>query len=223
MRENSSTESRDSSSACLVLARPGHDIARRSSNLLLLLLASLAGIASSACQSGGVGDPCIPEDEYVASFPGYQATEVNVESQSFQCETRVCLVANFRGRVSCPYGQATANANQCFLPGASKAQPDPSLAVTAVVSPQLLERRPEQAVYCSCRCDGPDPAARYCQCPSGFTCQKLVQDIGKGKAQLAGSYCIKEGTEVTDIQKVNNGNPCDSTVQNCGDAHPYGI
>jgi ankyrin repeat protein len=33
---------------------------------------------------------------------------VNVESRSFQCETRLCLAANFQGRVSCPYGQSLA-------------------------------------------------------------------------------------------------------------------
>src|SRR5215471_20754396 len=89
-----------------------HDeaILRRLPTNLLLLITALTGIISSACESGGVGDPCIPEDEYKKNFSGYAETEVNVESRSFQCETRVCLVANFRGRVSCPYGQPPTSA-----------------------------------------------------------------------------------------------------------------
>ena len=67
------------------------------------------GLRSRLPEPGGVGDPCIPEDEYQTAFTGYGETEVNVESRSFQCETRVCLVNHFRGRVSCPYGQSEAD------------------------------------------------------------------------------------------------------------------
>ncbi|RYE80948.1 MAG: hypothetical protein EOO74_01295 [Myxococcales bacterium] len=74
----------------------------------IVVLASVA-VALSAfaggCQTGGVGDPCTPEDEYQPAFSGFAPGEVNVESRSFQCETRVCLVNHFRGRVSCPLGQ----------------------------------------------------------------------------------------------------------------------
>ena len=57
---------------------------RRIPSNLFLLLAALAGVASSACQSGGVGDPCIPEDEYKENFAGFKVTEENVESRSYQ-------------------------------------------------------------------------------------------------------------------------------------------
>ena len=75
----------------------------------LLGAASVAAIASLplACQSGGVGDPCTPEDEYSPQFSGFKVTEENIESRSFQCETRICLVNHFQGRVSCPLGQET--------------------------------------------------------------------------------------------------------------------
>jgi hypothetical protein len=63
-------------------------------------------LTGTGCQSTGVGDPCTPEQEYDPSFLGFAATEVSVESKSFQCQTRLCLVNHFRGRVSCPYGQA---------------------------------------------------------------------------------------------------------------------
>ena len=87
------------------------------------------GVLAVGCQSGGIGDPCTPEDEYQQYFSGYEVTEVNIESKSFQCETRLCLVNHFQGRVSCPYGQTDAQAktggvaeNQlCHIPGTSDA------------------------------------------------------------------------------------------------------
>src|SRR6187549_2052480 len=63
------------------------------------------GSLPAACQSGGVGDPCTPEDEYNPDFAGFKVTEENIESRSFQCATRICLVNHFQGRVSCPLGQ----------------------------------------------------------------------------------------------------------------------
>ena len=65
----------------------------------------LAVIEGTGCQATGVGDPCTPEQEYHTSFAGFDEKEVNVESKSFQCQTRLCLVNHFRGRVSCAYGQ----------------------------------------------------------------------------------------------------------------------
>ena len=72
--------------------------------VLAAVAASLSAFAGG-CQSGGVGDPCTPEDEYQPEFSGFAPSEINVELRSFQCETRVCLVNHFRGRVSCPLGQ----------------------------------------------------------------------------------------------------------------------
>jgi hypothetical protein len=168
------------------------------------------------CESGGVGEPCTPEDEYQEDFSGFAVTEVNVESRSFQCETRVCLVNHFQGRVSCPYGQtaeeATAGTGNCKIPGSTD-------KITVPVESQLVARRTSQTVYCSCRCDGEDANARYCECPSGYGCVKLVDDIGKGGGQLAGSYCIKDGTDFN--QATLNRTKCDPLSQNCGD--PNGI
>ncbi len=66
-----------------------------------------AGAALPAsCQTGGIGDPCTPEDEYRGQFAGFQLTQENIESRSFQCESRICLVNFFQGRVSCPAGQS---------------------------------------------------------------------------------------------------------------------
>jgi len=206
----------------------------------LLTITLLAGLANSACEAGGVGDPCIPEDEYRRNFSGYAETEVNVESRSFQCETRVCLVANFAGRVSCPYGQAgdvmggTATVKEgllpedyCYLPGTKQQPPN---KITVPVKPQLMARTPDKAVYCSCRCAGPQSNVQYCDCPSGYLCQKLVDAYGTtGGAQLAGSYCIKDGTQVPDPGKIPQDNCSDPgkyapRPQGCGlDKHPAGI
>src|SRR5690349_5640823 len=73
---------------------------------------------SLACEEGGVGDPCIPEFEFDPNFPGFSKDEISIESRSFQCRTRVCLVANFQGRVSCKYGQNTGTAagDRCRTP-----------------------------------------------------------------------------------------------------------
>jgi hypothetical protein len=211
------------------VARRPHvkDTVRRNSNTFTLFFVAVAGVASAACQSGGVGDPCVPEDEYTKTFSGYAANESNVESQSFQCETRVCLVANFRGRVSCPYGQADdKDPNRaCYIPGTDAIQDNriiPKVDGWIASAPGAPNgRKADQAVYCSCRCDGPDPGARYCDCPSGFVCQKLIEDIGKGRAQLAGSYCIKEGTQVTDPSALQGAGECQPPV--CGDPQPYGV
>lgn len=174
------------------------------------ILAAVLGLAALGCESGGVGDPCTPEDEYLQDFNGFSFEEVNIESKSFQCETRVCIVNHFQGRVSCPYGQeevdlslAPTDPKRCRVPGtngettATPADGGPDINIDEIrvpVSPQFKERAAVDTVYCSCRCAGPDPNARYCECPSGYECAEIVKDTGLGKAQLAGSYCVKAGT-----------------------------
>src|SRR5689334_9307103 len=79
--------------------------------LLGLFSIAAVGALPLACQSGGIGDPCIPEDEYSAGFAGFKVTEENIESRSFQCSTRICLVNHFQGRTTCPEGQAAPEAD----------------------------------------------------------------------------------------------------------------
>ena len=85
--------------------------------LLAVLSVGALGVVPVACQSGGVGDPCTPEDEYSATFAGFHTDLANIESRSFQCATRICLVNHFQGRVSCPLGQdatpMTGTIQQC--------------------------------------------------------------------------------------------------------------
>lgn len=175
----------------------------------------------AGCQTGGVGDPCTPEDEYQAGFNGFSVNEVNVESRSFQCETRVCLVNHFQGRVSCPYGNTQSSANamrnppppDCVIPGSND-------KITVAVDPQIVGRQARDAVYCSCRCDGPDANARYCECPSGFACEHLVDKLPLGKGgQLAGSYCIRENTAYT-TAVVSDVCRYDDPNKECGEVSP---
>jgi hypothetical protein len=167
-----------------------------------LLASALLGLLPLACQPGGVGDPCTPEDEYNVNFSGYDPKEVNIESKSFQCETRVCLVNHFQGRVSCKYGQdappaagamPSASFGNCIVPGSDGT--NASNVIQQAVTPQLHDRTADKAVYCSCRCDGDDKSARYCKCPSGYACTHLVDQLPLGGSQLAGSYCVRDNTD----------------------------
>ena len=177
-----------------------------------LLATAMLSLFPLACQPGGVGDPCTPEDEYNPEFSGYNVGESTAEARSFQCETRLCLVDHFRGRVSCKYGQAAPAAGadpstaNCKVPG------DPDKAINKKVDAQYLERQADKAVYCSCRCDGADKNARYCKCPSGFACKDSIPNLGIGDAQLAGSYCIRNGSEYD----ASNAPTTTCTAPNCG-------
>jgi hypothetical protein len=179
-------------------------------------------LAAFSCESGGVGDPCIPEDEYDPAFPGFDEKENNAESRSFQCETRVCLVNNFRGRVSCPYGQNDPNGDPVagVDPTADTCTtPDGTFPVAAPVNPQLIARRPGNSVYCSCRCNGSDPNARYCECPEGFDCREVLPDLGLGKEQLAGGYCVRSGSFVQNPDRDIDQTPCNWNDKDCGDSN----
>lgn len=191
-----------------------------SSHLMLAVVA--LGLVAMGCESGGVGDPCIPEDEYNPQFSGFSLEEVNVESRSFQCETRVCLVNKFQGRVSCPYGATNVEdtSGQCPIPGTDPTSTEQVDKVQVQVAPQFKDRREDDAVYCSCRCanaqGGTDDGANYCECPSGFSCEKLVDDVGLGGTQLAGSYCVREGTNTP-----QTGEFCSAASGNCPPKYDY--
>ncbi|MBX3190261.1 MAG: hypothetical protein KF819_24895 [Labilithrix sp.] len=200
----------------------------------LLLGAGLIAAVTPGCADEGVGDPCTPEQEYNADFIGFDEKEVNVESKSFQCRTRICLVNHFRGRASCPYGQsaegnAPAGAKAgCLIPGTSQAvtgltdpnKPDSfrDQRKKAAVPAQCVDRNADKAVYCSCRCadiNGQKPSDQvFCDCPDGFVCEQLVTSIGQGNEGLTGSYCIKVGTSFNKDSACNQGD-CDPVARKC--------
>jgi hypothetical protein len=134
--------------------------------LLALVSVGALGLVPIACQSGGVGDPCTPEDEYSSTFSGFNVDEENIESRSFQCSTRLCLVNHFQGRVSCPLGQDATNLVSCAtdktacatLPG------NKSCIKSEVYSPTCLTV-----------CPAGEPDCTLTPCPTGLSCNN---DLG---------------------------------------------
>jgi hypothetical protein len=197
-------------------------------------------LSGTGCQSTGVGDPCTPEKEYDPTFAGFVEQEVSTEGESFQCQTRLCLVNHFQGRATCPYGQdksgdpippATA---ACVTPGINAKVTGPlnnmgqpiSAAVGEAVSPQCTERTKDQTVYCSCRCadiNGTQNGGNFCNCPSGFTCTQLVSSLSAASDQgLTGAYCIKAGTAFDSSSGVSTCTPCGQNGLDCGNANNTG-
>lgn len=132
-----------------------------------------------------VGEPCVPRPEADPMFGSFSEQDLFFEHGNATCGADlVCFVNHFRGRTGCPYGQ------DCKTPGGQ--------SVTKTVLPQCTDRRPKDAVYCSCRCanaagkttDGDS----YCACPSGFSCEQLVLPISSDPS-VGGAYCVKTGTE----------------------------
>ncbi|MEN9581039.1 MAG: hypothetical protein RJA70_4048, partial [Pseudomonadota bacterium] len=131
------------------------------------------------------------------------------------------LVNNFQGRVSCPHGQLASPAPGGTAGGETDGRkcmtPDGTERVEVAVKRQLAKRIPENAVYCSCRCKapaGPKSNAPLCECPDGFKCEDLLSDYGFGDRQLAGSYCVRQGTQVEAPSQIDPAE-CGTGVPEC--------
>lgn len=189
----------------------------RSIFAVIAVAAGLTVLAGPGCKATGVGDPCTPEQEFDETFTGFDVDQVNVESKSFQCQTRLCLVNHFQGLTHCPYGQDdTGKSNQVGVDGCKVPTGTGKEVIgqggKRAVFPQCLPRLADKTVYCSCRCANingkTDDGANYCQCPDGFSCTQLVTSIGGGDVGLTGAYCIKSGT---DYDRNTISNPCKPT------------
>jgi hypothetical protein len=169
----------------------------------LFLPAALACGSSQGLEPpANVGAACTPSAEQSPEFSGFDVREVTVDAGG--CGAAVCLVNHFEGRVSCPFGQLEGE-DACTVPRTD----DP---VVVGVSAQYAQRRAADTVYCSCRCQGPDPAGSYCECPDGFECRSLVPSIGVAPS-IEGSYCIKAGTAYDPASVF--GERCNETTGNC--------
>ena len=124
-------------------------------------------LSFSACESRGVGDPCIPE-----ALPrgGVVANELYVESGSAQCRTRTCVAFNFGGNPACVYDEDLTCPDECD--GDCRTREDVLLHV-----------------HCSCRCRGGSETADLptCACGEGFHCVDRL-DVVSG-APVDG-YCV---------------------------------
>jgi hypothetical protein len=131
---------------------------------------------SSGPNALGLGEVCVPTDENFPNFSGFSEMEVNIATGDPQCASGVCVVNEFQGRVTCPDGNL--DGGDCFTPLGEW--------VTVPVSPALPERPAEDAVFCSCRCDGSRDAAPFCECPRGMVCEPIIRSrVGESE-----SYCI---------------------------------
>jgi hypothetical protein len=147
---------------------------------------ALAPAYLQGCAQTGVGAPCTPEQEYDPTFLGFAVGEVNVESKSFDCQTRLCLANHFQGRVTCPYGQKKdgsppivnsdgtvpkdPNGNpigSCQLPGSGPAKADGSIPPNQAIVGTATDTTDGKTVEPQCGTrtgGGNNPTAVYCSC-----------------------------------------------------------
>lgn len=175
----------------------------------------VVGSSQIGCASTGVGDPCTPESEFDTNGGGAVLSDLGIDLNSTQCDTRVCLQHYFQGRITCPFGnkaggQATAGATclpvsgmpglytltgaypgELCCPVVGDASQKP---INKPVAPECAGRAPTDAVYCTCRCDVPagvdKSQVKLCTCDKGFQCVPLFTNpalpIGR-----QGSYCVR--------------------------------
>ncbi len=173
---------------------------------LLGLLVSFAALGLMGCPGAGIGDPCVPEDEYRENFAGFKLTEENIESRSFPCQSRICLVNHFQGRVSCPQGQdvptpcnddgdCTASSadydvgTTCTFAGAVVTDCDPTPCGDKGADPANCNQGDGTNPACnSLRCN---QKGRYCECENETHCPENYHCDGELK-QCVTSVCSKE-------------------------------
>ncbi len=177
-------------------------------SLLAVVSVGALGLVPLACDSGGVGDPCTPEDEYQTQFPGFKVTEENIETRSFQCQTRICLVNHFQGRVSCPAGQAPPQ--QCTGTSDTRCPDGESCVLAETYAPACTPCDPSDPTCVdTCQAGGfanpCDATSHYCGCTTGqtisdvnFYCEPTTVCSGTNCPQVLNSYtCHQPATPTT--------------------------
>ena len=173
-----------------------------------------AGAASTDSPSGtdstklAVGEVCVPPLEHSPRFNGFALDLVTVQDEADDCASGICLIQRFRGRVSCPLGNES---QPCFLPGSNE-------LVAVAVEAQLVSRPPSSSATCSCRCAGPGPGP-FCECGADQECVHMLDDLGLGENELAGSYCVPRGA--TDGPAPRDDEPsCAQFPEQCASDRP---
>src|SRR5436190_17983965 len=101
--------------------------------------AGVDGSAEAGAEGGVIGVPCVRVDEKDPAFAGSNEQEVVLEDKNPDCPGAICLLNHFRGRATCPYGQAAdggapPRSTPCVAPGTST-------PVAKAVAPQCADRR----------------------------------------------------------------------------------
>lgn len=188
---------------------------KRSNFLGMSFVVALAGL-QLGCPSGNIGDPCIPEEEYRENFAGFSLTEENIESRSFQCKSRICLVNHFQGRVSCPNGQGEprhcTNDGECQLPDTCKdagvvAPPcDPAACGSDGADPNNCNHPDATNDACGGRvCD---QAGRYCKCAVQTDCPAIGDYFCEGATGLCKTKVCSPPPSDTNGDGVSDNGRC---------------
>jgi hypothetical protein len=170
------------------------------SGLLGLCSVAFLALFPAACESGGVGDPCTPENEYNPQDPGFKLTEENIESRSFQCQTRICLVNHFQGRVSCPLGQPEPAA--CDPNGAPCAGQGEKCTQAAALAPECDSNDDCAGSTGNCNTEG-----KFCQCGTTADCLSFGDNFycDAGDNHCKSYVCHTPGSCQNSVEGNDNG------------------
>lgn len=178
----------------------------------VLAAASVAGIAifPAACETGGIGDPCTPEDEFSPSFTGFKVAQENIESRSFQCESRICLANHFQGRVTCPLGQPTKQI--CAGLDGTCTDTSESCVLAGEFAPECAANDECAAYAGTCNANGYCDCNDNAQCPENYVCDNGTGGTNRCKlfACHAAGNCQEAGAEAQNTKP--DGTPKDCCV-----------
>jgi hypothetical protein len=162
--------------------------------------------AGTSAFASALGSPCVPSQEDLASFSGFDVDEVVIDPRNSGCGAAACLIDHFQGRVTCPYGQdfsgqGPPGATACALPGTGGPVSANNVPEGQTVEAQCTDRTAASTVFCSCRCananGATDDGATYCTCPPAMTCTQLVLPAlsppDGGLDTISGAYCVNPG------------------------------
>jgi hypothetical protein len=173
-----------------------------------LAVLACSGGAQRVTARAPLGSVCVPSAEADASFSGFHTDEVSVDFGSPACESGICVVQQFQGRVSCPLGRPVlGNDRSCLVP-------DTTSLVIVGVPPQLVARPPSLGSTCSCRCAGPGTGP-FCDCPEGLECRALIDALGLPGDEQAGSYCVPPASPFSTVET------CLDNLEVCRGDRPY--